>query len=123
MGEAAVQLKVAGQTYQVVSSAREAELQRLAKKVEEVLEGVTAKGRQPSPQALVLAAITLAHELEVAHAEKEELRLKYKSALVALLGRVDHVLTESEALLHEEVPAEVKRPKGSLQHDPHQSEP
>ncbi len=96
MSEAAVQLRVAGQTYQVVSSAHESELRRLAKVVEEALEGVTAPGRQPSQQALVLAAITLAHELEVVRAEKEELRQKYKGALTSLLGRVDEVLELSD---------------------------
>jgi cell division protein ZapA len=107
MSEAAVQLKVAGQTYQVVSSARESDLKRLAKVVEEALEGVTAPGRQPSPQALVLAAITLAHELEVAREETRELKEKYQRTLGSLLGRVDRVLAETESLANDEVGLEV----------------
>jgi cell division protein ZapA len=108
MSEAAVQLKVAGQTYQVVTSAPESDLKRLAKVVEEALEGVTAKGRQPSPQALVLAAITLAHELEVAREEKRELKERYQRTLTSLLGRVDRVLCESESLANEEPSPEVE---------------
>ena len=105
MSEGAVQLKVAGQTYQVVSSAREPELKRLAQVVEQTIMGLTAPGRQPSPQALVLAAITLAHELEEAQAQIAELRQRHKQVLSSLLGRVDNLLEESEGLLGEEVPA------------------
>jgi cell division protein ZapA len=95
MSEAAVQLKVAGQTYQVVTSAEPAELNRLAKKVEGALYGVTPEGRQPSPQALVLAAITLAHELEEERARRIELEERHRQVLESLLSKVDRVLLET----------------------------
>jgi cell division protein ZapA len=99
MGEAAVQLKVAGKTYQVVTSAAEDELQRLARKVEAALAGVIPDGRQPSPQALVLAAITLAHELEQERAKRVAAENRHREVLTSLLGRVDRVLSESEVVV------------------------
>jgi cell division protein ZapA len=105
MSEGAVQLKLAGQTYQVVSSAREPELKRLAQVVEQTIFGLTPPGRQPSPQALVLAAITLAHELEEAQTQLAELRQRHKQVLSSLLGRVDSLLEASEGMLGEEAPA------------------
>jgi len=120
MSEGAVQLKLAGQTYQVVSSAREPELKRLAQVVEQTIMGLTPPGRQPSPQALVLAAITLAHELEEAQAQIEQLRERHKHVLASLLGRVDSLLEESEGLLSEEVavPARSTRPTSSIPSEP-----
>lgn len=99
MGEAAVQLKVAGKTYQVVTSAAEEELQRLARKVEDALSGVIPEGRQASPQALVLAAITLAHELEEERAMRIAAEKRHREVLTSLLGRVDRVLSESEVVV------------------------
>lgn len=98
MGDAAVQLKVAGKTYQVVTSAAEEELHRLAQKVEDALHGVVPHGREASPQALVLAAITLAHELEEERRQRLLLEERYRRTLQSLLGRVDDVLQESQVL-------------------------
>lgn len=95
MGEAAIELKVAGKTYQVVTSAAEDELKRLAQKVEDALEGVLPPGRQASPQALVLAAITLAHELETERALRVSAEERHKQVLQSLLGRVDQILDET----------------------------
>lgn len=95
MSEAAIELKVAGKTYQVVTSAAEEELHRLARRVEDALVGVIPPGRQPSPQALVLAAITLAHELETEKALRIAAEERHKKVLQALLGRVDQILDES----------------------------
>ncbi len=109
MSEAAVQLKLAGQTYQVVTSADEGQLRHLAKVVEDALYEVTPEGRQPSPQALVLAAITLAHELEEERKKRAALEEKYRSTLTTLLERVDQVLADTaEAVEEEEEPAQVK---------------
>lgn len=92
MGEAAVQLKVAGKTYQVVTSAAKEELLRLAEKVEDALSGVVPPGREASAQALVLAAITLAHELEEERRKRVELEAKHRKVLSSLLSQVNSVL-------------------------------
>lgn len=96
MSEAAAELRVAGQTYRVVTSAGPQELNRLAAVVEEALSEVTAPGRQPSAQSLVLAAISLAHELEVEKQKVQQLQERQKRVLSSLLGRVDQVLAETE---------------------------
>lgn len=95
MSEAKVQLKVAGQSYQVVTSADPSELAHLAGMVEDALVGVTPAGRQPSPQALVLAAITLAHELEEERAKRAAVEERHRQVLRKLLARVDQVLDET----------------------------
>jgi cell division protein ZapA len=114
MGEAAVELKVAGKTYQVVTSAAEDELRRLAQIVEQALEGVIPPGRQPSPQALVLAAITLAHELEAERERRIAAEERHKKVLRSLLQRVDQVLERT-------VPSLAKR--GGKQTDSRSREP
>lgn len=95
MSEAAVQLKVAGQIYRVVTNAPESELKRLAEQVEDALAQVTPPGRQPQPQAFVLAAITLAHELEEERKARQELEERYRRTLGALLERVNHALGDT----------------------------
>jgi len=92
MVEAAVPLKVAGQTYRVITSADPDDLARLAKVVEAALAEVTPSGRQPSPQALVLAAISLAHELEEERARRVAVETRHRRVLGSLLGKIDRVL-------------------------------
>src|SRR5688572_11332684 len=58
-----VQLRVGGQTYRVLSSAGEEELQRLAAVVDQKLASVVPPGRPVTPQAMLLAALALAHDL------------------------------------------------------------
>lgn len=101
MSRAAVQLKVAGQTYRVVTSATQEDLQRLADAVEDRMFAATPPGRQPTQQALVLAAITLAHELEEERERRREVEERHRESLRTLLGRIDAVLEEAV------VPAEV----------------
>src|SRR5688572_843089 len=93
MVDAAVPLKVAGQTYRVVTSAPQDELDRLVKVVEAALAEVTPPGRQPSPQALVLAAITLAHELEEERARRVAVEERHRRVLGSLIGKIDRVLS------------------------------
>ncbi len=95
MSRAAVQLKVAGQTYRVVTSAEEGELQRLANAVEDRMYAVTGPGRKPTQQSLVLAAITLAHELEEERERRLRTEERYRTLLEGLLGRIDSVLEET----------------------------
>ncbi len=113
MSEAAVQLKVAGKTYRVVTTAAEGELSRLAGKVEDALEGVVPPGREASPQALVLAAITLAHELEEERARRIAAETRHKLVLQKLLARVDQVLDEAELEQADLVSVPVKSLRGT----------
>jgi len=87
-----VQLKVAGQTYKVVSSADDDELMRLAGVVEDRVTALSPKGRAVPPQAVLLAAIALAHDLEEERTKREALERKTRDLLRRILMRVDDAL-------------------------------
>lgn len=87
-----VSLRVGGQTYRVVTSASEDELQRLAAVVDDKLSAVVPKGRPVTPQAMLLAAISLAHELEEERARSQSLAERARGAFGKMLERVDAAL-------------------------------
>jgi cell division protein ZapA len=90
-----VELKVAGQSYRVVSSAAEDELQHLAVLVNRKLTEVAPAGRAPTPQALLLAAMALAHDLEEERGRRRALEGRTREFLRGLLTRIDAVLGAS----------------------------
>lgn len=92
MGRRTVQLRVGGQSYRVVTSASDDELQRLASAVDSKLATVSPPGRAPAPQALLLAAMALAHDLEAERARSEAVVRRFKDAFGRILGRVDAAL-------------------------------
>lgn len=91
-----VQLRVGGQSYRVVTSASEDELRRLASVVDEQLSRVVPPGRLVTPQAMLLAAMSLAHELESERSRAEGLAARMREALGKLLDRVDAALGDPE---------------------------
>lgn len=95
MGPRAVQLRVAGQSYKVVSSANEEELRRLAETVSAKIEELTPKGKIATSQSVLLAAIALAHELEEERARRMTLEKRAKDMLRKVLVRIDHALDSS----------------------------
>lgn len=92
MARRTVQLRVGGQNYRVVTSADDEELQRLAKAVDDKLASVVPPGRAPNPQAILLAAMALAHDLEVERARSAVLTGRMKDAFGRILSRVDVAL-------------------------------
>lgn len=98
-----VEVHVAGHTYRVQSSASEDELRRLADAVDQRVRMLTAPGRQISPNALVLVAMELVHELEEERAARQGLEARSKEALKKLLERIDAALEADAALPEEEV--------------------
>lgn len=92
MGPRAVQLRVAGQSYKVVSSADEEELQRLAQTVSAKIEELTPKGKIATSQSVLLAAIALAHELEAERARRVALEKRAKDMFQRVLVRIDDAL-------------------------------
>jgi cell division protein ZapA len=84
-----VQLRVGGQTYRVVTSASDDELQRLAAVVDAKLATVVPAGRAVTPQAMLLAAMALAHELEEERSRSAAVATKARGAFGRLLQRVD----------------------------------
>jgi cell division protein ZapA len=87
-----VELKVAGQSYRVVSSARDDELQHLAVLVNRKLTEVAPAGRTPQPQALLLAAMALAHDLEEERGRRRAFEMRTRDFLRGLLARIDSVV-------------------------------
>jgi len=105
MSGAPVELKVAGHTYRVVASAEKEVLHRLAAVVDAKVNELTLPGRQVSPQAVLLAAISLAHELEEERAKRARLEQRAREMFGDLLERVDAAL-EGAAALERALPAQ-----------------
>jgi cell division protein ZapA len=91
-----VELRIAGQSYRVVSSAPEEDLQRLAHLVGAKLAEVVPKGRAAPPQAMLLAAMALAHEVEAARGERDALERRTRDLLRRALVRIDDALEPLE---------------------------
>ena len=92
-----VELRVAGQNYRVVSSVSEEELRRLAAVVSSKLAEIAGKGRGSPPQAMLLAAMALAHEVEAQRELQTRLERRTRDALRRVLSRVDAALEPFEA--------------------------
>jgi cell division protein ZapA len=91
-----VELRIAGQTYRVVSSAPEEELQRLAAVVSDKLTEVVGKNRGSPPQAMLLAAMALAHEAEAQRERCRKLERKTRDLMRRMLSRIDQTLESFE---------------------------
>ena len=88
-----VELRVGGQTYRVVASSDEDELRRLAEIVDARLRSLTGTGRQVSPQTLLLAALSLAHDLEEERARRMKLETRSREMLGSLITRIDAAIS------------------------------
>jgi cell division protein ZapA len=89
-----VQLRVAGQTYKVVSSAETGELHRLAATVDAKVTEVS-RGRGVHPQGVLLAALALAHELEEERNRREALERRTRDLLRRVLLRIDDAIEDA----------------------------
>jgi cell division protein ZapA len=96
MSSAAVELHVGGQTYRVLSSEDEEHLRRLADLVDARLRELTGPGRPIRTQGLLLAAISLAHELEQERSRRLQEREQSREVLSAMLARIDAALDDQE---------------------------
>jgi cell division protein ZapA len=92
-----VQLRVAGQTHRVVTTAADADLKRFVAIIENKLSEVNPRGRAMPPQALLLAALALVHELEEERARSTRLETRAREALGHLVQRIDAALADEES--------------------------
>ena len=95
-----VEVRVAGQSYRVVSTAPGEELARLAGMVETKLGEVGGGRGRAQPQAILLAAMALAHELQEERARREVLERRTRDLLRRVLVRIDDAMepfAEAEA--------------------------
>ncbi len=89
-----VQLRVAGQTHRVVTTATDGDLKRFISIIEEKLGEVSPRGRAIHPQALLLATLALAHDLEEERARASRIETRARETLSRLLQRIDAALEE-----------------------------
>lgn len=99
MPKGPVELRVGGQTYRVVATAEEADLHRLADVVDQRLRSLTAPGRSMSSQTLLLAALSLAHDLEDERNRRVRSEQRAREMLSGLVARIDAALEADSAEL------------------------
>ncbi|MET0792450.1 MAG: cell division protein ZapA [Polyangiaceae bacterium] len=99
MPKGPVELRVGGQTYRVVATAEEADLHRLADVVDDRLRKLTAPGRAVTPQSLLLAALSLAHDLEDERNRRVRSEQRAREMLSGLVARIDAALEADSAEL------------------------
>lgn len=92
MARPAVEVNVGGQLYRLVASTGEQSIQRYAGVVNERLREVTGADRPIHPQAMLLVAMALAHDLEQERARRLEERGQAEEMLRSLLSRVNAAL-------------------------------
>ena len=83
-----MQLRLAGQTYRVVTTASDAELKRFVSMIEEKLSALP-RGKALHPQALLLATLALAHDLEEERARSQRIEARARETLARLVERID----------------------------------
>jgi cell division protein ZapA len=103
-----VELRIAGQPYRLVSTAPKEELERLAEMVESKLVELGPKGRT-QPQAVLLAAMALAHDIETERGRRESVERRTRDLLRRVLVRIDDALEPLEPRETSEVEAEPRR--------------
>lgn len=91
-----MQLRLAGQTYRVVTTASDDELKHLLGVVEEKLSDVTPAGRPSTPNAMLLVALSLVHELEAERERSHAVETRARELLQRVLERIDAALMEEE---------------------------
>lgn len=87
-----VQLRVAGQTYRVVTTVPDADLKRFVSTLEEKLSEVSPRARVMNPQTLLLAALALAHEVDEQRGRADRVEACAREALCRLLDQIDAAL-------------------------------
>jgi len=96
MDRRTVELRIAGQSYRVTSSAPEDDLNRLAEMIEAKLGELSPRGRPAPAQAMLLAAMALAHDVEEERVQRESLEKRTRDVLRRVLVRIDDALEPLE---------------------------
>lgn len=92
----AVEVQVGGYRYRVVSSARPDEVRQLADVVDSKVRDLSPNGSAVDPQAILLAAIALAHEAAAEREKRIAAEKRYKTQLARMLERIDQILEETQ---------------------------
>jgi len=97
MGARTVQVRIGSQSYRLVTTVSEAEVHELAGVVERKLATVVPPGRAATPQAMLLAAIALAHDVEIERARASRMTEQTRLVYQRLAARVDEALRTVDA--------------------------
>ena len=89
-----MQLRVAGQAHRVVTTASDGDLKRFVAIIEDRLGEISGRGKAPHPQALLLAALALAHDLEEERERSRRIEARARETLSQLLTRIDAALDD-----------------------------
>lgn len=89
-----VKISLAGREYRVVTTATDGELRRLVARVEQKLALVAGK-RGATPEAILLTAIALAHDVEEQEQRADRVAARARSFGSELLRRVDAALADA----------------------------
>lgn len=106
---APVTLNVGGQQYRVVASVPEESLRRLAAVVDERIRAIVPRGKPVTPNAILLAAIALANEVEEERDKRAAIEKRSRDVLRRLLARIDEALEAPE----DETDGESPHPPGA----------
>jgi cell division protein ZapA len=114
-----VELTVGGKTYRVVASEEELVLKRLAALVDAKLHALAAPGRPIAPQALLLAAMALAHDLEEERARRRQVEARAREMLTTVLQRIDRAIEEADDAIRPEAGDATEAPTQTESDRPH----
>jgi len=92
----AVEVQVGGRTYRLLATEDAATLQRLAHLVDDRLRELAGSARPVAPQALLLAALSLAHDLEQEQTRRREQERRSRHLLSSVLQRIDAAVEEAD---------------------------
>jgi cell division protein ZapA len=96
MSRRVAEIIIAGQSYKVTSSAEAEELDRLAAAVSERVVASTPAGRAVTPQSMLLAAMSLAHDLEQERSKRVAVERRMRDWLRRVLVRIDDAMEGHE---------------------------
>ena len=91
-----VEVSVGGRTYRVVASAEQSAVRRLADVVDARLRELSGPGSPLPPQALLLAAISLANDLEEERERRREVTRQSRERLRQVLARIDAAIDAAD---------------------------
>ena len=91
-----VEVSVGGRTYRVVASAEQSAVQRLANLVDSRLRELSGPGSPVAPQALLLAAMSLANDLEEERERRREVTRQSRERLRSVLARIDAAIESAD---------------------------
>ncbi len=106
-----IELRIAGQKYRVVSSASEEELSHIAELLGAKLAELGGRSRGEPSQAMLLAALALAHDVMVERDRRASLEDRTRALLGRTMARIDEALRAGQTIRDGTVRGGAARPR------------